>query len=132
MTGKQFENQIEKVLQIKTSKKGHYHKNNALRLHSGQYIDGEPFDFEVFLPDYYAVFDAKTLKGDRWQIREKDIKQAYNLLRCKEVGLRAYFLINFNGDVREIDINQVIQTLESGIKHIKKEETNKNWSLLGV
>lgn len=132
MTGKQFENQIEKVLQIKTNKKGHYHKNNALRLHSGQYIEGEPFDFEVFLPNYYAVFDAKSLNSNIWQIRDKDIKQAYNLLRCKQVGLNAYFLVNFNGEVREIDIDQVIQTLESGIKHIKKEETNQNWSLLGV
>lgn len=132
MTGKQFENQIEKVLQIKTNKKGHYHKNNALRLHSGQYIEGEPFDFEVFLPNYYAVFDVKSLNSNIWQIRDKDVKQAYNLLRCKQVGLNAYFLVNFNGEVREIDINQVIQTLESGIKHIKKEETNKNWSLLGV
>ena len=132
MTGKQFENQIKKVLQAKTRNKGHFHQNHPLRLHSGKYIDGEPFDFEVFLPNYYAVFDVKSLNSNIWQIRDKDIKQAYNLLRCKQVGLNAYFLVNFNGEVREIDIDQVIQTLESGIKHIKKEETHGGWSLLDL
>lgn len=132
MTGDQFEKQVSKVLEVKTSKKGHYHKNNALRLHSGEYIQGEPFDFEVFLPNYLAVFDCKSLNSDNWQIREKDIKQAYNLLRCKQVGLKAYFLINFNGIVKEIDIDFVIDKLEKNIKHIKKEEILGEWSLLNL
>lgn len=130
MEGKEFERQVEQVLKAYVKKYGgHYHKNNALRLHSGKYIKGEPFDFEIFTKDIKAVFDTKSLNSEIWNIREKDFKQADNLLECKRAGLDAYFLVNFNGEIRQIDIVKFIEVISENRKNIKLKEVSEKWQI---
>lgn len=88
----------------------------------GTYLKGEPFDYEIFYKDYHAVFDAKEVEGDTWHIAKKDIVQANNLKKCKNAGLKAYFLICFNkNDVRQLDVDIVINSLKDNKKSIKKD-----------
>ena len=64
-------------------------------------------------------------------MKPKDIKQAENLKHCKNVGLDAYFLICFeNNEVKQIDVDTIIEVLKTGKKGIKKE-LGKEWRLLG-
>lgn len=77
------------------------------------------------------MFDAKESKGPIWYMKPKDIKQAENLKHCKNVGLDAYFLIYFeNNEVKQIDVDTIIEVLKTGKKGIKKE-LGKEWRLLG-
>ena len=62
----QFENKIKQVCDYIEEIGGHAHKNHAERLQDGTYIKGEPFDYEIFLPNYKAVFDAKECKTREW------------------------------------------------------------------
>ena len=130
--GRKFEKQIEKVLDYINSIGGHAHKNYAKRLEDGTYLQGEPFDYEAFVKNYHCVFDAKECQGPIWYMKDKDIKQAENLKHCKNAGLNAYFLIYFeNKEVRQIDIDNVIDVLKIGKKGIKKE-LGTEWKLLKV
>lgn len=111
---------------------GHAHKNYAKRLEDGTYIQGEPFDYEAFIKGYHCVFDAKECQGPIWYMKDKDIKQAENLKHCKNVGLEAYFLIYFeNKEVKQIDIDNVIEILKTGKKGINKN-LGIDWELLEV
>lgn len=130
--GKGFEKQINKVCDYINAKGGFAHKLAPERNFEGIYLKGEPFDYILFLKDYKAAFDAKEIKGSTWRILDKDIKQANNLKRCKNVGLKAYFLICFEeSDVREIDVDVVIDTLKANKKSIKKDNLPK-WGLMEV
>ena len=63
---------------------------------------------------------------------EKDIKQCDKLKKCKNTGLKAYFLICFEGnDVRMIDVDTVITTLRSGSKTISADG-NPSWDLINI
>lgn len=120
-SGRSFEKQIEKVIGYIEKIGFHGHKNYAERLFDGTYLRGEPFDYEIFYKDYYAVFDAKEVEGDTWHIVKKDIMQANNLKKCKNAGLQAYFLICFDKkDVRQLDVDIVIDNLKNNKKSIKK------------
>ena len=48
----------------------HGHKNNPLRTMQGVTLKGEPFDYEIFMPDCIPLFDAKECsdKTCRWNI----------------------------------------------------------------
>ena len=128
--GYQFENQLKKIIEYVEKVGGHAHKNHAERLQDGTYIKGEPFDYEVFLPGYHAVFDAKECKARKWYMVDKDIKQCDELKKCKNAGLKAYFLICFEGArVRMIDVDTAISTLRKGSKTIA-EEGNPSWDLI--
>ena len=125
-----FENQIQKVCDYVEAIGGHAHKNYPERLQDGTYIKGEPFDYEIFLPEYKAVFDAKECKTRKWRMVEKDIRQCNEMKKCKNAGLKAYFLICFeNGDVRMIDVDTVIDILKTGSKTIPAEG-NPQWDLI--
>ena len=127
-----FENQIKKVCDYVEAIGGHAHKNNPERLQDGTYIKGEPFDYEIFLPNYKAVFDAKECKTRKWQMVEKDIKQCNEMKKCKNTGFKAYFLICFEGhDVRMIDVDIVISNLRNGSKTISAEG-NPTWDLIKI
>lgn len=129
-SGRSFEKQIEKVIEYIESLGFHGHKNYPKRLEDGTYIEGESFDFEVFLPGRHDCFDAKQCKTNTWKIVEKDIKQANELKKCKNAGCNAYFLICFeNKDVRMIDVDDVIDILKQNKKSIKNVDLKK-WSLL--
>lgn len=95
-------------------------------------LNGESFDYEIFLPNYKAVFDAKEVKTNKWHMVAKDIKQCNELKKCKNAGFKAYFLIAFEGkDVRMIDVDIVIETLKKGSKTISAEG-NPSWDLIKI
>ena len=128
--GHDFERQIEKVCEYVEKKGGHAHKNHPARTTEGTYLKGEPFDYEIFIPGYHCVFDAKKSATDVWHMLKKDIVQADNLYRCRKAGLEAYFLICFeNKDVKQVDIEKVIAVLETGKKSIPKS-LGREWELL--
>lgn len=130
--GKYFEKQIEKVIEYVEKMGGHGHKNHAERLQNGTYIQGEPFDYEIFLKNYKCVFDAKECISDTWHIVSKDIKQCNELKKCKNAGLNAYFLICFNqNDVKQLDVDIVIEYLKNNKKSIKKDGLPQ-WELLKI
>ena len=130
--GFQFENQIKKVCDYVEAIGGHAHKNHAERLQDGTYIKGEPFDYEIFLPNYKAVFDAKECETRQWHMVDKDIKQCDKLKKCKNAGFKAYFLICFEGhDVRMIDVDTAIEILKYGSKTIPAAD-NPKWDLIEI
>ena len=119
--GRSFEKQIEKVIEYIEKIGFHGHKNYPKRLQDGTYLEGESFDYEIFLPNRHDCFDAKQCKTDTWHILKKDIKQVNELKKCKNAGCKAYFLICFeNKDVRMIDVDLVIEYLKQNKKSIKK------------
>lgn len=127
-----FEQQIQKVCDYVEAIGGHAHKNHAERLQDGTYIKGEPFDYEIFLPNYKAVFDAKESKTRKWHMVDKDVRQCNEMKKCKNAGLKAYFLICFEGkDVRMIDVDTAIETLKKGRKTISAGE-NPSWDLIEI
>lgn len=78
------------------------------------------------------MFDAKECQNPIWYMKDKDIKQAENLKHCKNAGLEAYFLIYFeNKEVKQIDIDAVIEVLKTNKKGIDKN-LGKDWGLLEV
>ena len=128
--GRNFEKQVEKVIEYIEKLGFHGHKNYAHRLQSGTYIKGESFDYEIFLPNRHDCFDTKEIEGDRWHVLKKDILQANELKKCKNAGCNAYFLICFeNSDVRMIDVDFVINNLKRNCKTIKREGF-PTWDLL--
>lgn len=130
--GRKFEKEIEKVIAYIETIGGHGHKNYAHRTQDGIYLSGECFDYEIFLKEYKAVFDAKEVEGDTWHILEKDIKQCNELKKCKNVGIDAYFLVCFKGkEVKQIDVDIVIEYLRQNKKSIKKE-IGAEWELLKI
>lgn len=130
--GYQFEQQIQKVCDYVEAIGGHAHKNHAERLQDGTYIKGEPFDYEIFLPNYKAVFDAKESKTRKWHMVDKDVRQCNEMKKCKNAGIKAYFLICFEGkDVRMIDVDTAIETLKQGKKTISAEG-NPSWDLIKI
>lgn len=128
--GHDFERQVEKVCAYVEKIGGHAHKNHPARDVSGTYIEGEPFDYEIFIPGYHCVFDAKKSISDVWPMKKKDIKQTNNLYKCKKAGLEAYFLICFgNKEVKQIDVEKVVDILKSGKKSVPKQ-LGRDWELL--
>lgn len=120
-SGRNFEKQIEKVIDYIEKIGFHGHKNYSKRLQDGTYLKGECFDYEIFLPNRHDCFDAKQCETDTWHILKKDIKQTNELKKCKNAGCNAYFLICFEGhDVRMIDVDIVIEYLKNNKKSIKK------------
>lgn len=101
-------------------------------MQDGTYIKGEPFDFEIFYKDRHEVFDTKECKTNKWHIVPKDIKQCNELKKCKNAGLKAYFLICFEGnDVRQLDVDIVIDYLKRNVKTINKEGLPE-WELIKI
>ena len=121
-----FENQVKKVCEYVEAIGGHAHKNHAERLQDGTYIKGEPFDYEIFLPNY------KECKPNKWHMVDKDIRQCDEMKKCKNAGLKAYFLICFEGhDVRMIDVDTAIEILKYGSKTIPAAD-NPKWDLIEI
>jgi len=125
-----LEYQINKLCDYINSIGYHAHKNHPERLNSGKYIKGEPYDYEIFLPDYKACFDAKQVTGDRWSFEEKDIKQAEHLKHCKNSGMDAFFLVFFVKSKKMIkfDVDVFIKALQEGRKSLKAIE-GENWNI---
>ena len=109
-----LENQIDKLIEnLILYGKGFGWKNFPHRNHEGIYIKGEPFDYVIFTSKYKLCFDAKMVKGNIWNIRNKDIKQAINLKKVYDTnGIDCFFLILFNKALKEIKINRFFEILK--------------------
>lgn len=130
--GRNFEKQIEKVIEYIEKLGFHGHKNYANRLLDGTYIKGESFDYEIFLPNRHDCFDAKEAETGTYHIVKKDIKQINELKKCKNAGCNAYLLICFEkNDVRMIDVDVAINLLKNNKKSIKREG-NPSWDLIKI
>ena len=129
LRGKFLERNIDKVCDRINHIGGFAHKLQPKRTQAGAYLEGEPFDYIVVMKDYKAVFDAKEVKGTKWHMVDKDIKQCNEMKKCKNAGFEAYFIFYFTGKVRVIDIDEIIEVLKSGKKTINLE-IGKEWELL--
>ena len=90
-----LEKEIDRFLKYVDSIGGHGHKHYPNRTIGGQFISGEPFDYEIFYNNQVICFDAKECKSKSWRPVSKDLKQANNLIKCKKQGSKAYFLVYF-------------------------------------
>jgi penicillin-binding protein-related factor A (putative recombinase) len=119
-----FESQINKLIKYIFDIGYFGTKLHPNRNHEGQYIEGEPFDYMIVLPNYKACFDAKMSKGMRWRFEKKDIKQAENLKHCKNAGMDAFFLVYFSDYKRMVkyDVDLFLSVLAEGRKHLKITE----------
>lgn len=130
--GKAFEKQINKVCDYINSIGGFASKLSPERLYDGTYIKGEAFDYIVLMKEYKACFDAKYVSGTVWRMQPKDIRQCDEMKKCKNAGLKAYFLICFEEhDVRMIDVDTAIDSLKRGSKTISAEG-NPSWDLIKI
>lgn len=119
-----FESQINKLIKYIFDIGYFGTKLHPNRNHEGQYIEGEPFDYMIVLPNYKACFDAKMSKGMRWRFEKKDIKQAENLKHCKNASMDAFFLVYFSDYKRMVkyDVDLFLSVLAEGRKHLKITE----------
>lgn len=128
--GKFFENQINKVCEYINKTGGFAHKLCPERSFKGNYIKGEPFDYIIITNEYKAAFDAKECNTNTWRIYDKDIRQCNELKKCKNAGFKAYFLVCYEKkDVKQIDVDIVIETLKNNKKSIKNGDFPK-WEYL--
>ena len=104
--GSMLENYLNSLCGYLNSMGFHAHKNNPSRTAAGHYIEGEPFDYEFFINGKVYCFDAKEnmsyptrwkllLTGNRGQAHARILRQAENLLHCKNNGAEAFFLVAF-------------------------------------
>lgn len=123
-----FEYQINKLVEyINKNKLGFAWKNHPHRLHDGKYIKGEPFDYIFLTKNIKCVFDCKETHKENYNILEKDIKQAYNLLACLiSPGVESFFLIYFYPykTYRFLNIEKFFEIL-SQRKNIQFEDCKK-------
>lgn len=124
-----FEYQINKLCNYVNTIGYHAHKNHPERLNDGKYIKGEPYDYEIFLPEYKACFDAKECKSKSWSFKDKDLKQAEQLKHCKNTGMDAFFLVYFYQYKKMIkfDVDIFIEALKTK-KNLKPNEGTE-WNI---
>jgi penicillin-binding protein-related factor A (putative recombinase) len=119
-----FEIQLEKIIEHLNENNVHAHKNHPRRTTGGVYVEGEPFDYEVFTRRGVHVFDAKESKTDEWSLSNAKAGQIKHLQNCKIIGgAEAYFLVLFEYEhVRRFDVEFVIKSITDGKKSLTKEE----------
>lgn len=124
-----LETQFNNLIKYVNASGGHAHKNNASRLIDGTFVQGEPFDYEVFIDGKMMMFDAKECKADKWQFFDKDVKQAENLKNCKANGFDAFFAVYFYNTKKLIkfDVDIFIKALADGRKSLTPSEGSE-WS----
>ena len=71
-----------------------YKKLHPHRLHTGQYVEGEPFDYLLISEGVTYCFDAKEQKNDL-HMKEIPIHQFNDLLKAEKHGAAVFFLIYF-------------------------------------
>ena len=122
--GGHLEQQIGTVLKYLESLGIHGHKNNALRTQDGQYISGEPFDFEVFGHKHF-VFDAKECEMRSWNLKSNAKLSQINAMKmCKNYGAEAFFLVYFIQEHKVImfDVDIIIDAMSKGIRGLTSSE----------
>ena len=127
--GKQLEKQIDQLIKWIDSLGYHGHKNHPKRLNDGKYIEGEPFDYEIFLPTYKCCFDAKECKSATWSLENAKPHQIDYLKKCKNSGLDSFFLVYFFKfhSLIKFDVDTVIKCLSNDIHSLSPDDGDK-WS----
>lgn len=93
--GSYLEREIDRVLKFLDARGIHGHKNHPKRLNDGTYIEGEPFDYEVFSPSRLWCFDTKECESDAWPLSKAKLSQVDSLVKCARAGAEAFFLVWF-------------------------------------
>ena len=124
--GAYLEKELQRILCFLNENGVHAHKNHCDRTVDGVYLEGEPYDYEVFANPVH-VFDAKEAQGDRWPLSNAKPMQVKHLLNCAAHGAEAYFLVLFGGcDLRRFDVEFVNVAIAAGRKTLDKFE-GKSW-----
>lgn len=110
-----LESQIDKIIDKVNAMGYHGHKNNPNRTIDGIFLSGEPYDYDLFLPNYKACFDAKMCDAEKWHMQKKDIKQSNYLKKCKNSGMDSFFLVYFTKKKKLVmfDVDIVIEKLKT-------------------
>jgi penicillin-binding protein-related factor A (putative recombinase) len=120
-----FENKIDLFInKINRTGNGLGWKNHCNRTFDGKYIEGEKFDYIIITGKRIVCFDAKQTISDKWEIKEKDIKQARNLLKAmSNPHVVSFFLIYFFKEKNyvRLNINDFFRILEKR-KYIKYQD----------
>ena len=108
--GYEFENELNRLAKYLDKIGVHMHKNHAKRTESGVYLEGEPFDYEV------------------WNLNNAKLSQLHNMLVCQKNGAQAYFLVWFrlSNKIIRFDVDLIQQALAEGKKSLC-EEDGKLW-----
>lgn len=86
---------LEKNLDRLLSRLPLFHKKlHPNRLHSGKYVEGEPFDYLVISDGVTYCFDAKEQEDDLY-FKEIPIHQFNDMLKAEKHGAVVFFLIYF-------------------------------------
>jgi len=128
--GHSFETQLDKLAESINAAGYHMHKNHPCRTQDGTYLSGEPYDYDLFTPDYKAAFDAKECHADKWYFTDKEIRQANNLKKCKNAGFEAFFLIYFftTKKLLAFDVDVFTAALCENRKYLSQAEGSAwNW-----
>lgn len=121
--GAYLERELERVISHLSTLGIHGHKNHVKRTAEGQYLEGEPFDYEVFVNGTVHCFDAKECRENLWSLKNAKPSQVNALLQCAAHGAEAYFLVWFEkGGLRRFDAAYVKAALTSGKKSLSADE----------
>jgi penicillin-binding protein-related factor A (putative recombinase) len=93
--GKSLEHALNKYITYLESIGVHAHKNHANRSHDGQYLAGEPFDYEIFRDKTLIAFDAKECKSNSFQTANCKLSQIKSLQDIERHGGTVFFLVYF-------------------------------------
>jgi penicillin-binding protein-related factor A (putative recombinase) len=72
-----------------------YRKLHPHRLHNGEYVEGEPFDYLVMMGGETFCFDAKECASSVLYLSKIPLSQFNNLLKAEKHGATVFFLIYF-------------------------------------
>jgi len=122
--GYSFEHQLDKLIDYINKAGYHAHKNHVKRADDGTYLQGEPYDYEIFTDDYKACFDAKESQQKSWNLSNAKLTQVENLKHCKNAGMDAFFLVYYypNKQYIKFDVDFVINCLKEGKKSLKMSD----------
>jgi penicillin-binding protein-related factor A (putative recombinase) len=124
--GAYFQTQIDRLFDVLKARGIHCHKNHARRTIDGAFVEGEPFDYEIFVNPPH-VFDAKETRGDRWPLSNAKPHQVKALLDCAAHGAEGYFLVLFGDrEIRRFDAGFVRDAMARGCRSLEKDE-GKEW-----
>lgn len=123
--GKYLERQLDCLLDALAARGVHGHKNRAYRTIRGDFIEGEPFDYEIFSRGRLYVFDAKECRGKSWNLKTNaKLSQLNNLCMLANHGADAFFLVYFwdAGKVVKFGADAVKDALCRGVKSLKADD----------
>lgn len=122
--GHNFEAELDRLSKYLNAKGIHMHKNHAKRTEQGVYLEGEPFDYEVFSHGVIHCFDAKECASSRWNLKNAKLSQLNNLLMCQKNGAQAYFLVWYKERnlIIRFDAELIKEALKSGKKSLTPED----------